>query len=104
MGPFSLTCLLAVLVGLVSGGIVGSLWELATGEEARIGAILDRDPGLLTPFRVAVSIVSAPSTILRDAMWWMIAQPFAGVPLMISGLVWSFLQGVFILTQVFNIP
>lgn len=104
LAAFSFTCLIAMLVGLVSAGIVGSLWELMTGEEARIGAILDRDPGLLTPLRAAVSLVSAPSTIMRDAMWWMIAEPFAGVPLMISGLVWSFLQGVFILTQVFNIP
>ena len=97
-------CLVAMIVGIVSSGIVGSAWELVTDEEARLGGIFDRDPGLLTPLRIFVSLASAPATILRDAMWWMIETPFAGVPLMISGLVWSFMQGVFILTQVFGYP
>jgi hypothetical protein len=99
---FSFTCLVAVIVGVVSSGIIGSAWELATGEEARISGIFAPEPGLLTPFRIVVSLTSAPATILRDAMWWLIANPFAGVPLLLSGLVWSFLQGVFILTQVFG--
>jgi hypothetical protein len=102
MSSIYLTCLVAVIVGVVSSGIIGSAWELLTDEEARLGGIFNSDPGFLTPVRVFVSLASAPATILRDAMWWMIAQPFAGVPLLIAGLVWSFMQGVFILTQVFG--
>ncbi len=90
------------MVGIVSSGIIASAWELATGEEARLGGIFDPEPSLLTPLRIAVSLTTAPVTILRDALWWMIAQPMAGVPLLVSGLVWSFMQGVFILTQVFG--
>jgi hypothetical protein len=102
LSGISFVCLVATVVGVVSSGIIGSAWELATDEEARLGGIFDPEPSLLTPFRIFVSIASAPATILRDAMWWMIEKPMAGVPLLISGLVWSFMQGVFILTQVFG--
>lgn len=102
MSSIYFTALVAMIVGVVSAGIIGSAWELMSDEEARLGAIFNSDPGFLTPVRVFVSLASAPATILRDGMWWMIAKPFAGVPLMISGLVWSFMQGVFILTQVFG--
>jgi hypothetical protein len=98
----SFVCLVAIVVGIVSSGIIGSAWEFATDEEARLGGIFDPEPSLLTPVRIFVSITSAPSTILRDALWWLIEKPMAGVPLLISGLVWSFMQGVFILTQVFG--
>jgi hypothetical protein len=96
--------LMAILVGLVSSGLIGSAWELATGEEARLGNLLDPDPGFLTPFRALATIFSAPTTILLDGFWWMIAQPVFGLPILFAGLAWSFLQGVFILTQVFGFP
>ena len=102
MSSIYFTCLVAMTVGIVSSGIIGSAWEMLTDEEARLGGIFDSDPGFLTPVRVFVSLASAPATILRDALWWLIANPFAGVPLLISGLMWSFMQGVFILTQVFG--
>jgi hypothetical protein len=102
MSSIYVVALVAMIVGVVSAGIVGSAWELFTDEEARLAGIFNSDPGFLTPLRVFVSLASAPATILRDGMWWMIANPFAGVPLVLSGLVWSFMQGVFILTQVFG--
>jgi hypothetical protein len=97
-----LAWLMAVLVGLVSSGLIGSAWQMATGEEARLGRIIDANPTPLTPFRVLAAIFSAPTMILVDGFWWLIAQPVIGVPIIIAGLVWSFLQGVFILTQVFG--
>lgn len=96
------TYLFAVTVGMVSSGIIASAWQLAVGEEPRLGLLLDPNPNLLTPFRVVAIIFSAPTTVLLDAFWWLIERPLFGVPLVLSGLVWSFLQGVFILTQVFG--
>jgi hypothetical protein len=97
-----LAYLLALAVGIVSSGIVGNAWALVTGETPRLGDVLDPDPTILTPFRVIAAVLSAPTTILLDGFWWLIAQPLIGLPIIAAGLVWSFLQGVFILTQVFG--
>jgi hypothetical protein len=99
-----LAYLLAILMGIVSSGVVGSAWELATGEEPRLGDLLDPNPDLLTPLRVLAAVFAAPAKILSDGFWWLIVQPFFGLPILIAGLAWSFLQGVFILTQVFGFP
>jgi hypothetical protein len=99
-----LAYVLAVSVGIVSSGLIGNAWAMATGVAPRLGDILDDDPDFLTPFRVFAALLSAPTTILLDGFGWLIAQPFFGVPIVVAGLVWSFLQGVFILTQVFGLP
>ena len=96
------TWLFALAVGIISSGLVGNAWAMATGEAPSLGDILDPNPTLLTPFRVIATLFSAPTTILLDGFWWLIAQPLLGVPIVIAGLIWSFLQGVFILTQVFG--
>ena len=99
-----LAYVMAMVVGIVSSGIVGSAWHLATGEDVRLRDILDAQPTGLTPFRVLAAVFSAPTKILLDGLWWMIAQPVLGVPILALGFVWSFLQGVVILTKVFGFP
>jgi hypothetical protein len=99
-----LAYILAVLVGIVSSGFIGSAWELATGEDVRLRDILDENPTTLTPFRVLAAVFSAPAKILLDGFWWLIAQPLLGVPILAIGFGWSFLQGVFILTKIFGFP
>ena len=94
--------LLALAVGIVSSGLVGNAWAIFTGEAPRLGDVLDPHPTPLTPFRVMAAILSAPTTIMLDGFWWVIAQPLFGIPIIAAGLVWSFLQGVFILNQVFG--
>jgi hypothetical protein len=94
--------LLALAVGIVSSGLVGNAWIIFTGETPRLGKVLDPHPTALTPFRVFAALLSAPTTILLDGFWWAIAQPVLGIPIIAAGLVWSFLQGVFILNQVFG--
>jgi hypothetical protein len=94
----------AILVGIVSSGIIGSAWELATGEDVRLRDILDANPTALTPLRVLAAVFSAPAKILLDGCWWLIAQPLFGLPILAIGFGWSFLQGVFILTKVFGFP
>jgi hypothetical protein len=95
---------MALAVGIASSGVIGSAWELATGEEARLGNLLDPNPSALTPFRAFAAIFSAPTKILLDGFWWLIEKPIFGVPIIAAGLVWSFLQGVFILTTVLGFP
>lgn len=92
----------AITVGVVAAGIVSSLWEIAFEEEPQLGQLLDPNPTLVTPFRVFAIILSAPAVVMKLALWWLIEQPIIGVPLLLGGLLWSFLQGVFILTQVFG--
>jgi hypothetical protein len=96
--------LFALAVGIISSGIIGNAWAMATGDAPRLGDILDPSPTLLTPIRVIAALFSAPTTILVDGFGWFIAQPFFGIPIILAGLVWSFLQGVFILTTVFGLP
>jgi len=96
--------LMAILTGIVSSGLIGNGWAIATGEAPRLGDILDPHPSILTPFRVLAALFSAPTAVLLDGFWWLIEQPLFGVPLLLAGLLWSFLQGVFILTQVFGFP
>jgi hypothetical protein len=95
--------LFAIAVGFVSAGIIGSLWAIATDEEPRLGALLDPNPTLLTPVRVFAIIFAAPTTVLLQAFEDLIERPFAGIPVLGAALLWSFMQGVFILTQVFGV-
>ena len=95
--------LFAIAVGFVSAGLIGSAWALATDEEPLLAGLFDPNPGLLTPLRVLAIVFAAPTTILLDAFDQLIDRPIIGVPVFLSALVWSFFQGVFILTQVFGL-
>jgi hypothetical protein len=95
--------LFAIAVGIVSSGLVSSVWRLATDEELALRDLLDPFPTFVTPFRALAIVFAAPMIVLLDAAWWIIEKPFVGVPILASGLTWSFLQGVFILNQVFGI-
>jgi hypothetical protein len=94
--------LFAIAVGFVSAGVMGSLWKLSFDEEPSFDLLFDLNPTLLTPFRALAVVFSAPSVVGERAIWWMIAQPLIGVPLLAIAAGWSFLQGVVILTQVFG--
>ncbi len=91
-----------VTTGVVSAGLVSSLWTVAAGDSPRFRLLLQSD--FLTPIRVLVVIFAAPMIVLSNAVWWLIERPPVGLALLPVGLFWSFMQGVFILTQVFNIP
>jgi hypothetical protein len=94
--------LFAMAVGFVSAGVLGSFWKFAFDEEPRFGLLFHPEPTLLTPLRTLAVVFSGPSVVGERALWWMIAQPLIGVPLLAIAAGWSFLQGVFILTQVFG--
>ena len=92
--------LFAVAVGIVMAGITASLWALALGEEPRFGLLLE--PSAIAPLRALVIILSAPLLLLLAA-WRYIGNASVAMVLVAASLGWSFLQGVFILTQFFGV-
>ncbi len=90
----------AVAVGIVAAGVTGSLWAMATGERLRFGLLLE--PSAIAPLRALVVVASAPLLLLLAA-WRFVGSPIAGILLVGASLGWSFLQGVFILTQFFGV-
>lgn len=90
----------AAAVGIVTAGITASLWTLAVGEELRFGILLE--PSTVAPLRALVVIVSAPLLLLLAA-WRYVGSAGVGLLLVAASLGWSFLLGVFILTQFFGV-
>ena len=95
-----LTYPFAIVVGIVTAGITASLWTLAVGDEARFGLLLE--PSAIAPLRALVIVASAPLLLLLAA-WRYVGSASVGMLLVAASLGWSFLQGVFILTQIFGV-
>ena len=95
-----LAYLYAAAVGVVTAGITASLWTLAMGEEPRFGLLLE--PSAIAPLRALVVVVSAP-LLLLFAAWRYVGNASVGMLLVVASLGWSFLLGVFILTQFFGV-
>ena len=93
--------LFAIATGIVSSGAIASLWAIASGETPSFKLLGDGD--FLIPFKVPVVIFSAPTTLIMDALWWMFERPVLGFLMLLAGLGWSFVQGVFILTRIFGV-
>jgi hypothetical protein len=91
--------LFAIAVGIVMAGITASLWTLALGEEPRFGLLLE--PSAMAPLRALVVVASAP-LLLLFAAWRYVGSASMAMLLVVISLGWSFLQGVFILTQFFG--
>jgi hypothetical protein len=94
--------LFSIAVGCVSAGILGSMWKIAFDEDPSFDLLFDPNPTLLTPFRALMVVFSAPNIVGERALWWLIAQPIVGVPFLALAAAWSFVQGAFILIQVFG--
>jgi hypothetical protein len=94
-----LSYLFAVAVGIVTAGITASIWTLVLGEEPRFGLLFE--PSALAPLRALVIVASGP-LILLLASWRYVGNVSVGMSLAAASLGWSFLQGIFILTQFFG--
>ena len=92
--------LYVIAVGIVAAGVIGSMWAMATGESPRFGLLLE--PSAIAPVRALVVVAYAPLLILLTA-WRFVGSPILGMLLVAASLGWSFLQGVFILTQFFGV-
>jgi hypothetical protein len=100
MDMVHLTYLFAVAVGIVTAGVTASLWTLAVGEEPRFGLLLE--PSAIAPLRALVIVASAPLLLLLVA-WRYVGSASVGMLLVAASLGWSFLLGIFILTQFFGV-
>ena len=96
METYHFVYLFAAAVGITSAGLMGTLWAMAAGEFPRPGHLARSD--VATPLRVIALIVSAPAQILRTGLWYLEYNPILALLIIVVGLGWSFLQGVFILT------
>jgi hypothetical protein len=91
----------AVAVGFVSAGLIGSGWALMTGARPRFQLLLE--PSFFVPFRTMAVVFHAPLMVLDDGLVNFAARPAIGIMTIAASLGWSFLQGVFILTQIFGL-
>ena len=89
--------LFTITVGFVSAGLIGSAWAIATGEKPRFQLLLEPSP--YAPVRALAVVIYAPLMIVAVGYWKLAAKSAAGFILVFVSLCWSFLQGVFILTQ-----
>jgi hypothetical protein len=95
-----LAYLYAVAVGIVTAGVTASLWTLVMGKEPQFGLLLE--PSAVAPLRALVIVVTAPLLLLLAA-WRYVGSASVGMLLVVASLGWSFLLGVFILTQFFGV-
>lgn len=101
MGVHHIAYMFAIAVGLVSSGAIVSLWAMLTDETPRLATL--KDGSIYSPLKVPFVILGAPVRIIGSAIKWMFESPLLGVLLLILGIAWSFIQGVFILTQIFGL-
>jgi hypothetical protein len=86
--------------GLVSAGMAGSLWAMFAGEQPQVEILRRLDER--TPLRVAALVAYAPMAVTRAGFEYLDKNPLLGFMAVALGLVWSFMQGVFILTTFFG--
>jgi len=90
--------LFAFATGIVSSGAIGSMWAMATDEAPIFTGLAE--PDLWTPVRALVLVFSAPTSLIISGLFGFISTPVWGSLCVMLGLCWSFIQGVFILTQI----
>jgi hypothetical protein len=93
--------LLAAATGLTASGLAGSGWALATGERPTIWILSSYS--VMTPIRIAALAIYAPLALIRTAVDDLTQNPVLAIIVGGLGLLWSFLQGVFILTTFFGL-
>jgi hypothetical protein len=93
--------LLAFVVGIVVSGFVSSLWTAFSDEPLELAMLAESD--FLTPLRVVVVVLCAPTMLLTGGFLWAMERSVLSIGYFALAAFWSFFQGVFVLTQLFNI-
>ncbi len=92
--------MMAAVTGLTAAGLVGSGWAMVTGERPNIWMLSDYSA--TTPLRALALVAYAPLGLTKAGLADLGQNPvFAGIIAAI-GLLWSFMQGVFILVTFFG--
>lgn len=92
--------MLAAVTGIAAAGITGSGWALATGERPTIWLLSSYS--VATPLKTAALVIYGPLAMIRTGLGYIGQNPFLAMIFAAIGLLWSFLQGVFILTTFFG--
>jgi hypothetical protein len=92
--------MLAAVTGLVVAGLTGSFWSLLTGERPSLAMLEDFSP--MAPLKGMALVVYAPLAVTRAGLTSIDLNPVFALIVAGIGLVWSFLQGVFIMTTFFG--
>lgn len=91
--------LFAALIGLMTAALTGSVWTALAGQAPSLAMLFVRDA--IIPLRVAVLALHAPLMILGAAARLIRTDTLLGLVALVAAGVWSFFEGVLILTQVF---
>ena len=92
--------MLAAITGLTAGGLAGNGWAMVTGRRPDIWMLSEHSVSM--PLKVLALITYAPLALVRNGLSSIDSNPVFAMLVMIAGLFWSFIQGVFILTQFFG--
>jgi hypothetical protein len=96
-----LAYVLAFAVGIVVSGIVSSIWSICTDEPLELAMLGESD--FFTPVRAIVLVLCAPTMLFSGGFIWTLERSFLAVGYFALGAFWSFFQGVFVLTQLFDV-
>ena len=91
---------LAAITGLTAAGLAGNGCALLTGERPSLWMLSQYS--VATPLRAVALIVYAPLALVKDGLAYLDHNPVFAVMIVATGLLWSFIQGVFILTTFFG--
>jgi hypothetical protein len=91
---------MAGITGLTAAGLIGNGWAMLTGEEPRLWILSNYS--ISTPVRALALVAYAPLAVTKAGLSDIDHNPAFGLFLLAVGLLWSFLQGVFILTTFFG--
>ena len=100
MESYEFIWVLAGITGLAAAGLIGSGWSLLTGEQPTIWRLAQYRSDL--PLGALAFVAYAPLGITKAGLRDIERNPAFGILLLAMGMLWSFLQGVFILTTFFG--
>lgn len=88
-------------VGLTAAGFAGSFWTLMTGRPPSLNLLLVRN--MLFPLVFLTLFVHVPVMLCGVVLGQGRTRPVRSGAALILAMFWSFMQGVFILTQFFGV-
>lgn len=101
MELFQFVWILAGITGITAAGLIGTGWTIVTGTRPSIWLLSRYSPAM--PLVVFALVGYGPLAVTKAGLSDIDNNPAFGMLLLATGLVWSFLQGVFILTAVFGL-
>ena len=100
METWQFVWILAALTGLTAGGLAGDGWAIVTGERPSLWMLSQYSVSM--PLKVVALIVYAPLALVKSGVSYVDSNPVFAMMVMAAGLLWSFVQGVFILITFFG--